>query len=115
MSGGRKSPTARAAPRTHRTPAASRWRTSVPWPDASMQAMTKLVALGVAVLPPPDVMARAIACSAALPRDGSERLVLDAAHLPHLTLTQHVIRYEELDGAYAEIDEVLEGQVPLRL
>jgi|KBSSwiStaDraftv2_1062776.scaffolds.fasta_scaffold85145_3 2'-5' RNA ligase len=80
-----------------------------------MQAMTKLVALGVAILPPPDVMARAIACSAALPRDGSERLVLDATHLPHITLTQHVIRYEELDGAYAEIDELLEGLLPLHL
>ena len=80
-----------------------------------MQAMAKLVALDVAILPPPDVMARAIACSAALPRDGSERLVLDAAHLPHITLTQHFLRHEELDGAYAEIDEVLEGQLPLRL
>lgn len=80
-----------------------------------MQAMTKLVALDVAILPPPDVMARAIACSAALPHDDSERLVLDAAHLPHITLTQHFIRYEELDGAYAEIDEVLEGQLPLHL
>ena len=80
-----------------------------------MQAVTKLVALGVAILPPPDVMARAIACSAALPRDGSERLVLDATHLPHITLTQHVIRYEELDGAYAEIDELLEGLLPLHL
>ena len=80
-----------------------------------MQAMTKLVALDVAILPPPDVMARAIAYSAALPRDSSERLVLDAAHLPHITLTQHFIRYEELDGAYAEIDEVLEAQSPLPL
>jgi len=80
-----------------------------------MQTMAKLVALDVAILPPPDVMARAIACSAALPRDGAERLVLDAAHLPHITLTQHFVRYEELEGAYAEIDEVLEGQLPLRL
>ena len=80
-----------------------------------MQTMAKLVALDVAILPPPDVMARAIACSAALPRDASERLVLDAAHLPHITLTQHFIRYEELDAAYAEIDEVLEGLVPLPL
>ena len=80
-----------------------------------MQNMTKLVALDVAILPPPDVMARAIAASAALPRDGSERLVLDAAHLPHITLTQHLVRYEELDGVYAEIDEVLENQRPLPL
>ena len=80
-----------------------------------MQAMAKLVAVDVAILPPPDVMARAIACSAALPRDGSDRLQLDAAHLPHITLTQQFVAYEELDGAYAEIDDVLEAQLPLRL
>lgn len=80
-----------------------------------MQAMTKFVALDVAILPPPDVMSRAIVCSAALPRDGAEHLRLDAAHLPHITLTQHFVRYEELDSVYAEIDEVLEGQRPLRL
>jgi len=80
-----------------------------------MQAMTKLVAVDVAILPPPDVMARAIACSAALPRNGSDGLQLDAAHLPHITLTQQFVRYEDLDGVYAEIDEVLEAQSPLRL
>ena len=73
------------------------------------------MALDVAILPPPDVMARAIAYSAALPDDGSERLQLDAQHLPHITLTQHFVKYEELDGAFAEIDEVLERQRPLHL
>jgi len=77
--------------------------------------VVKLVALDVAILPPPDVMARAIAYSAALPGDRSERLRLDAQHLPHITLTQHFVRYEELDGAYAEIDEVLERQRPLQI
>jgi len=77
--------------------------------------VAKLVALDVAILPPPDVMARAIAYSAALPDDGSERLRLDAQHLPHITLTQHFIKYDELDGAYAEIDEVLERQRPLHI
>ena len=37
--------------------------------------------------------------SAALPGDGSERLRLDAQHLPHVTLTQHFVKYDELDGA----------------
>jgi 2'-5' RNA ligase len=77
--------------------------------------VVKLVALDVAVLPPPDVMARAIAYSAAVPGDGSERLRLDAQHLPHITLTQHFVRYEDLDAAYAEIDEVLERQRPLQI
>ena len=77
--------------------------------------MAKLVALDVAILPPPDVMARAIAYSAALPDHGSERLRLGAQHLPHITLTQHFIKYDELDGAYAEIDELLERQRPLHI
>jgi 2'-5' RNA ligase len=75
----------------------------------------KLVALDVAILPPPDVMARAIAYSAALPGEGSELLRLDAQHLPHITLTQHFVKYDELDGAYAEIDELLERQRPLHI
>jgi 2'-5' RNA ligase len=77
--------------------------------------VAKLVALDVAILPPPDVMARAIAYSAALPDDGSERLRLDAQHLPHITLTQHFVTYDDLDGAYAEIAEVLERQRPPRI
>jgi 2'-5' RNA ligase len=77
--------------------------------------VAKLVALDVAILPPPDVMARAIAYSAALPGDRAERLQLDAQHLPHITLTQHFVKYDELDGAYAEIDELLERQRPLHI
>ena len=60
-------------------------------------------------------MARAIAYSAALPGEGSELLRLDAQHLPHITLTQHFVNYDELDGAYAEIDELLERQRPLHI
>jgi 2'-5' RNA ligase len=77
--------------------------------------MATLVAVDVAILPPPDVMARAIACSAALPRNGSDRLQLDAAHLPHITLTQQFVRHDEIDGVYAEIDDVLDAQLPLRI
>ena len=80
-----------------------------------MQPIMKLVALDVAILPPPDVMARAIAFSAGLPGEGSELLRLDAQHLPHITLTQHFIKYDDLDGAYAEIDELLERQRPLHI
>lgn len=80
-----------------------------------MREMPKLVALDVAILPPPEVMGRAIAYSAALPDEGAERLQLDAQHLPHITLTQHFVKHEELEGMFAEIDEVLEQQRPLRL
>ena len=77
--------------------------------------MAKLVALDVAILPPLDVMARAIAYSAALPGNGSERLRLDARHLPHITLTQHFVGDDDLDGVDAEIDEVLARQRPLQI
>ena len=77
--------------------------------------MAKLVALDVAILPPADVTTRAIAYSAALPGDGSRGLRLDAEHLPHITLTQQFVREDELDAAFARVDEVLRQQVPLRI
>ena len=77
--------------------------------------MSQLVAVDVAILPPPDVSARAIALSAALPPDDSERFVLDAEHRPHVTLTQAFIRAEEVDAAFDRVDEVLRGQRPLTL
>jgi 2'-5' RNA ligase len=77
--------------------------------------MSKLVALDVAILPPPDVSARAIASSAALPDEGSEGLRLDADHRPHITLTQQFVREEELDLAFERIDGVLGAEPPLHL
>jgi hypothetical protein len=83
-----------------------------------------LVALDVAILPPPDVAARAIALSAALPArpgsrgpgdTGSERLVLDGDHLPHVTLTQHFVHARELELALSHVDAVLATQPPLPL
>lgn len=83
-----------------------------------------LVALDVAILPPPDVAARAIALSAALPArpgssgpgdTGSERLVLDGDHLPHVTLTQHFVHARELELAFSHVDAVLATQQPLPL
>jgi len=74
--------------------------------------MSQLVALDVAILPPPDVRARAIALSAALPADGSDGLPLDETHLPHVTLTQAFVRAEELQAALERVDEVLRGQRP---
>ena len=77
--------------------------------------MSKLVAVDVAILPPPDVSARAIALSAALPTEGSEGLRLDGEHLPHITLTQHFIREEELEGAFERVDDVVSRHPPLRV
>jgi 2'-5' RNA ligase len=77
--------------------------------------MSKLVAVDVAVLPPPDITARVIALSASLPAEGSEGLRLDAEHLPHITLTQQFIREEELDAAFERIDEIVTPLRPIRV
>ena len=77
--------------------------------------MSKLVAIDVAILPPPDVTTRAIELSAALPVEGSQGLRLDAEHLPHITLTQQFIREDELDAAFERIDDVVAGLRPIRV
>jgi 2'-5' RNA ligase len=75
--------------------------------------MSKLLALDVAILPPPEVRQRAIELSAALPSDSDDRLRLDAGHIPHITLTQQFIRVEELEPAYERIDDVLRAEAPM--
>jgi 2'-5' RNA ligase len=75
--------------------------------------MSKLLALDVALLPPPDVRQRAIELSAGLPGEHADRLRLDAEHIPHITLTQQFIRVEELDAAFERIDDVLRGEAPV--
>ena len=77
--------------------------------------MSSLVALDVAILPPPHVRQLAIELSASLPADESHGLRLDDAHLPHVTLTQLFVRAEELEAAFEKIDEVLRGLTPLHL
>ena len=77
--------------------------------------MVKIVALDMAILPPPDVMSRAIAYSAALPAEGSQGLRLDGEHLPHITLTQQFVRHEELDIVFSRVEDVLEVQPPVRI
>jgi 2'-5' RNA ligase len=77
--------------------------------------MSQLIAVDIAILPPADVRARAIALSAALPSEGSHGLVLDEDHRPHVTLTQAFIRAEERDAAFDRVDDVLRGRPPLTL
>jgi 2'-5' RNA ligase len=74
-----------------------------------------LVALDIAVLPPPEVSARAIAASAALPASESQGLVLDTEHLPHITLMQLFARENECDDVMARVDEVVRDVAPLAL
>ena len=77
--------------------------------------MAKLIALDVAILPPPDISRRAVELSAALPEEGSQGLRLDHEHLPHITLTQQFVREDELDLAFEQIDSVLRTLAPPRI
>lgn len=77
--------------------------------------MNELIALDVALLPPPDVSARAMAISAALPDEESQGLRLDEAHLPHVTLMQLFARVNELDEVLARVDETVRDGAPMTL
>jgi 2'-5' RNA ligase len=77
--------------------------------------MPELIALDVAVLPPPDVSAKAKAISASLPSEEFQGLKLDDDHLPHVTLTQMFTRTEELDEVLARVDEVVREHTPMTL
>ena len=75
------------------------------------------IALDIAILPPADVSARAIALSAALPADGSQGLRLGVDRLPHITITQQFVPFESLDLLLAQLDRLLRDcePVPLRV
>jgi len=89
--------------------------------------MSDLLALDVAILPPPDVRDLAIGLSASLPapqRAGAlgtppeadvDGLRLDEEHLPHVTLTQQFVRTVDLDRTFERLDDALRGQRPLTL
>lgn len=77
--------------------------------------MPHLLALDVALLPPPDVARRAVELSASLPEEGSQGLRLDAEHLPHVTLMQCYARENEIGAAFERIDQTVAAQPPLRL
>lgn len=77
--------------------------------------MCEITAVDIAILPPADVSARAIALSAALPVSESQGLQLGAACLPHMTLTQQFVPTASLDTLIAVLDDVLRGREPLSL
>jgi 2'-5' RNA ligase len=72
-------------------------------------------AIDIAILPPADVSARAIALSAALPADESQGLLLGVDRLPHITLTQQFVPSESLDPLLAQLDRLLRNREPVRL
>ena len=77
--------------------------------------MTELVALDIAILPPPDVSARAVELSASLPPDHFRGLRLDESHLPHITLMQFFARRGDVDRIDQRVDDVLGGRSVLDL
>ena len=77
--------------------------------------LSKLLALDVAMLPPPDVGEQAARLSAALPADQFQGLRLDADRLPHITLTQQFVRRDELDAVLERLNEALRDQPPMTL
>ena len=74
-----------------------------------------MIAIDIAILPPADVSARAIALSAALPADGSQGLRLGVDRLPHITLTQQFVPFESLDPLLAQLDRLLRDCEPVSL
>jgi hypothetical protein len=77
--------------------------------------MTRLIALDIAILPPPDVARRAVALSEALPSHGSQGLRLDPDHLPHVTLVQQFVRADALESVLGQVGQVLRDRATLRL
>ena len=77
--------------------------------------MSTLLALDVAILPPPDVGERAVRLSATLPTGQFQGLRLDANRLPHITLTQQFVRRDELGAIFERLDEALRGQPAITL
>jgi hypothetical protein len=75
--------------------------------------MPDLLAVDVAILPPPDVRRRAIQLSATLPHEDFEGLRLDDEHAPHITLTQQFVRSDDLDRIGERLDLVLRTEPPV--
>ena len=77
--------------------------------------MSALLALDVAILPPPAIGERAARLSAMLPAGEFQGLRLDADHLPHVTLTQQFVRGEDLPDIFERLGETLRAEPPVTL
>ena len=80
-----------------------------------MQGVTLLVALDVAILPPPEVSAQAIAVSRGLARNGEETFALSGPRLPHVTLAALFVATGEVDAACQAVALQLTDQPALPL
>ena len=77
--------------------------------------MPTLLALDVAILPPPDVSSRAIALSASLEDERSQGLGVGAEHLAHVTVAQLFVRESEIEAAFERITNAVADRPPMRL
>ncbi len=77
--------------------------------------MVDLLAVDVALLLPEEVRVRAEAVNRALWLAHPDTLHLDDTHLPHLTLVQQFVRYDNLAALAVRIETVLRGRSPLSL
>ena len=74
-----------------------------------------LIALDIAILPPPPVARRAIELSAALPATEPQGLRLGAHMLPHITLTQHFVQADEMENVLDRVAAEIAGFDPVPL
>jgi 2'-5' RNA ligase len=74
-----------------------------------------LIALDVAILPPPAISRRAIELSATLPAGESQGLRLGGDVLPHVTLTQQFVPAQDIDDVLASLGAALASHDALRL
>jgi 2'-5' RNA ligase len=71
--------------------------------------MLPLIAVDIAILPPPSVARLALELSAALPREESQGLLLDADdYLPHITLLQQFVSSDALSTFLDRVGDVVQ-------
>jgi 2'-5' RNA ligase len=78
--------------------------------------MTSLIAVDLAILPPPPVSRLAIELSAALPRERSQGLLLGSDdYLPHITLLQQFVDADALSAFLDRVGDVVQQTRPITL
>jgi len=73
------------------------------------------IAIDVAILPPPEIAALAVALNLPLAAASPDSLRLDDRHLPHITLTQQFVAADGLQPVIGAVDDVVRGEGPLTL
>jgi hypothetical protein len=78
--------------------------------------MPSLIAIDIAILPPPAVSRLVIDLSAALPREQSQGLLLGSDdYLPHITLLQQFVAADALSACFDRVGDVVQQARPITL